>query len=163
MQLAELALDLLECLGPAITIGDVVLDGEHAGVPGLEQRQRRLQALLVAVADADLHPGIGGGARDTESNSVGRGGHVGHLALQIAQRCGLRNLRLRRHRRTSAGSARTRWRAGLRGRRVRHRWDPGWAGSEPVRSRPGALGKEAAALGSEAIQTRGRLTGILQA
>ena len=55
MQLAELALDLLEHLRPAVAIGDVVLDRQDAGVAFLEQRQRGFQALLVAIADAHLH------------------------------------------------------------------------------------------------------------
>jgi len=47
---------------PAIAIGYVVLDRQHARVAFLEERQRFCEPLLVAVADHHFHAGVRTGA-----------------------------------------------------------------------------------------------------
>src|SRR6185437_9354582 len=109
MELPVLALDLLEHLSPAIGVGHVVPDRQHTGITGLEEGQRRFQSLGIAVADADLHAGEGGGARDTESDPVGGGRDIGDLPFEVLERRRLRELRFRRESWRTAGL----WRAGL--------------------------------------------------
>src|SRR5262249_9767056 len=87
-------LDLLEHARPAVPIGDVVFDREHAGVALLEKGQGGLQALLVAIAYTHLHPGIGCCARDSQTYAVRCSSDIGDLALQVMQRCRLRYGRL---------------------------------------------------------------------
>src|SRR6185437_4061663 len=65
--------------------------------------------LGIAVADADLNAGEGGGARDTESDPVGGGRDIGDLPFEVLERRRLRELRFRRESWRTAGL----WRAGL--------------------------------------------------
>src|SRR5437868_3431058 len=72
----------------------------------LEERQRKLQTVFVAIADDDVHARVRERARNAEADAIGRRRDVRRLARDFFQRRRLRNLRLRRRRRTAS-----RWRA----------------------------------------------------
>ncbi len=98
VQVAELVVHFGEQLHPAVAIRHVVLDRNHARIAGLEERHRGLHAFFVAIADHDLHARVRSGARNAETDAVGRRRDVRDLAFEILERRRLRHRRLRRRR-----------------------------------------------------------------